>query len=137
MIDLKFCYLKNYFHFQRGDSIKNCLSTATRPQNVVMSFFLYLRRHGHTIPEMSVQLNCEYKQNNDGHNRVTFFCTWRIVDDLQVTLVLRGQDLVLGLPQHSGCVAEILLLPVHCFFSGRPEPHVLGLGHLGRDVIQK
>ncbi|KAF0036690.1 hypothetical protein F2P81_012002 [Scophthalmus maximus] len=32
---------------------------------------------------MSVQLNCEYKQNNDGHNRVTFFCTWRIVDDLQ------------------------------------------------------
>lgn len=68
---------------------------------------------------------------------ITFFCTWRIGDYLQVALKLSSQDLVSGISKHGGYVAEILLLLMFRHFHSRHGAHILTLGHLHSGVIQE
>lgn len=69
-------------------------------------------------------------EQNNRRSLVTFFCTWWIVDYLQVALVLSGQDLVSGVSQYGGYVAEVLLLLLHRRLHSHHGPHILRLGHL-------
>lgn len=60
-----------------------------------------------------------------------------IMDYLEVTLKLSSKDLLSGISQDCGHVADLLLGPILYIFNSPYGAHILRLGHLGGGAIQK